>query len=109
MEKETYRIQYVDNTYQLVEWTIDHLALVYKDMSENKPIIMVDKCIFRTNDIRAIVHLEQEPEQPKEDEVLVDEEGMVVTEMGTYEKEIYDLLVAQGIDVGNVIGERRNK
>jgi hypothetical protein len=101
--KETYRIQYVDNTFQLVDWTIDQLAIVYRDMDENKQITMIDRCIFRLSDIRAIVHI---PLPEEEETILEDgEKEIIVTEMGVYEKELFDMLVQNGYDVGTVVIE----
>lgn len=102
--KETYRIQYVDNTYQLVDWTNDSFEYVYEAMAIGKHIAMIDKCIFRLTDIRAIVHIPPEPEEEPVTEE--DEEGMVITEMGKYDREMYELLVSMGYgaEMGEVKG-----
>ena len=101
--KETYRIQYVDNTYQLVDWTEEQLPRVYDDMLHDDKVTIIDKCIFRLSDIRAIVHIPQEEENEKEEK-----QQLVVTEMGAYERELYELLVQNGFaeELGNVIGEK---
>jgi len=102
----------VDNTYQLVEWTNDQLGLVYRDMCEGKTHTLVAKCIFRLEDIRAIVHLviPEEPEVKEHDKPAfdVDENGMIITELGSFTKEEFELLTNSGIELGEVIGERRN-
>lgn len=103
--KETYRIQYVDNTYQLVDWTEDDFNKVYELMMVKNPFAMVDKCIYRLSDIRAIVFL---PPVPEEEEVP-DEKTVVITETGSFEKELYDTLVENGYDLGDVLGERGSK
>jgi hypothetical protein len=102
-----FRIQYVDNTYQLVNWTNDQLHTVYKDIEAGKKATLMDKCIFKLDDIRAIVFLPPvlEKEETEEGE---EKEDMVITEMGAYEKELYDLLQVNGIPLGKVIGERGN-
>jgi hypothetical protein len=102
--KHTFRIQYVDNNYQLVEWTEDQLSLVANDMNECEEVTLIDKCIFRLKDIRAITYLPLVPdhEQPSEEE---ENNGIVVTEMGKYDRELYDLLQVNGIDLGVVLKE----
>lgn len=101
--KETYRIQYVDNTFQLVDWTEEQLEFVYRTMGEGKEIAFLEKCIFRLSDIRAIVHI---PLPEEEETVLEDgEKEIIVTEMGVYEKELFDMLVQNGYDVGTVVIE----
>jgi hypothetical protein len=108
VEKETYRIQYYDNTYQLVEWTRDEYDLVGEAMMDDAHVIVLNKGIFRLDHIRAIVHLDKMEEENNNTPVN-DDEGMVITEMGAFEKEVYDLLVASGIELGDVLGERRKK
>lgn len=102
--KETYRIQYVDNTYQLVEWTEDQLLRIETAMNVGRAVIMLDKCIYRLSHIRAIVYLPPVPEEENTEQS--EESTMVVTEMGAYEKELYDLLVNNGYDPGIVLGEK---
>lgn len=101
--KETYRIQYIDNTYQLVEWTDEDLKEVAILMSDNRPIAVVSKCIYRLSDIRAIVHIPPVPEEEEEEK-----QPMVVTEMGAYERELYEFLVESGYapDMGDIVGEK---
>jgi hypothetical protein len=66
---------------------------------------MVDRCIFRLKDIRTITFI---PSITPEEES--DKKHKVITEEGTYEKEIFDLLVEQGfIDPNDVIAERKGE
>lgn len=104
--KDMYRIQYVDNNYQLVEWTEDQLDNVYRDMSSGEEVSLVDKCIFRLKDIRAITYL---PPIVEEEETPEEEQTVVLTEMGTYDKEIFELMQQLGVDVGEIKGERGSK
>lgn len=108
--KQTYRIQYVDNTFQLIEWTDEEYVKVGEAFTSGFDVIVLKTGIFRLDHIRAIVYLEaiEEPED-QEGDPIPDENGMIVTEMGAFEKDVFDLLVQNGIEVGNVIGERRSK
>jgi hypothetical protein len=55
------------------------------------------------SDIRAIVHI---PLPEEEETILEDgEKEIIVTEMGVYEKELFDMLVQNGYDVGTVVIE----
>lgn len=100
--KETYRIQYVDNTYQLVEWTEEEFNDVTFHMIKGGHFATVNKCIYRLTDIRAIVYL---PPVPEEEE-LPEENPIVITESGSFEKELYDTLVQNGYDLGTVLGQK---
>lgn len=100
---ETYRIQYVDNTYQLVEWTEEEFHQVAREMAVDKTVVVVDKCLFRLKDIRAIVYL---PPVPEEEEPPKDEKTVIITEVGSFDRELYDTLVENGYDLGDVLGER---
>jgi hypothetical protein len=102
--KETYRIQYIDNTYQLVEWTDDEFCQMFDCMNneDSFPVALIDKCIYRVRDIRTIVYLPPVPVEEQTEE----KEDMVITEMGAYEQELYNLLVQNGVDLGDVLGKK---
>lgn len=102
---DTYRIQYVDNTYQLVEWDDEQFNSVVQAMMTDYPIVSVNKCVFKLKDIRAIVYI---PPVPDEEEQPTDENesSMVITEAGAFNKEVFELMQQLGIDTGAVIGEK---
>lgn len=100
--KDTYRIQYKDNTFQLVNWTEDQLFRVEVAMNTHRPAIMLDKSIFRLADIRAITYLP--PVEESTDKT--DGKGIVITEMGEFERELYNTLVQGGYELGDIIGEK---
>lgn len=104
--KDTYRIQYVDNSYQIVEWTEEQLDDVYRDMASGEEVSLLNKCIFRLKDIRTITFLP--PVEEELDDNPEEPETVMVTEEGVYDKEVYDILQSMGMlsDVGQ---ERRKR
>lgn len=96
-ETSMYRIQYIDNTFQLVDWTDDQLIRVYEEMEDNQTVTMVNKSIFKLTDIRAIVYLPP-IETPEEQEEIKDDENL--TEWGFVDAETANWLRNNGIDVG---------
>ena len=98
MQIETFRIQYVDNTYQLVEWTNEEFFDVAKDMSEGRTIAVVNRCLYRLIDIRAIVYI------PPVSDVEAEKDAQVITESGVYERELFEQLKEMGYELGEVKG-----
>lgn len=100
--KNMYRIQYVDNTYQMVDWTDYQLHLVHEAMKDCEHVIMIDRCIFKLDHIRSIVFIPPvvEEEKPEQEEATV-----IETNMGTFEKEMFELMQQMGIEM-EVKGER---
>lgn len=95
-----YRIQYIDNTYQIVDWTKDEFKSVGRSMAEGKQVVVLDDQVFRLHDIRAIVFL-PEPKQEAvrtKDEKIADAENQM-TEWGFVDQETAEWLRAQGIDL----------
>jgi hypothetical protein len=108
-QNHLFRIQYIDQTYQLVNWTNDQLYTVYQQMNDGVNVILMDKCIFKVADIRAITYLEPLEEEEKSTEEINEEDakkGVVITEMGTYDKELFELLQSMGHDMGEIQSEK---
>lgn len=89
--KELYRIQYQDNTYQYVSWTPQEFDYVADMMNRDVRVVVVNKCIFKVSDIRAIVYIPIEEQSDTEKD-----EPLVETPDGAYDKELYNLLVDSG-------------
>lgn len=96
-KKYQYRIQYVDNTYQMVDWTKAEYKLVGEAIIDSKPAVMLDEGIFRVSDVRAIVLIPELPEPEKTDETKNH-----LTEWGFVDTETAQWLRANGIDVSEV-------
>jgi hypothetical protein len=92
-----YRIQYVDNTYQLVEWTKTEFNNVYHSIEEGKTMVICGDDMFRINDIRAIVFLPPLPE-PTEAEKKAQAEQQL-SEWGFVDAETAQWLKDNGIDL----------
>lgn len=93
-----YRIQYVDNTYQLVEWTKAEFDSVFVAMSNDKKVAKVADDLFRLHDIRAIVFLPPLPE-PTQEEKKAQEDGEL-SEWGFVDPDTAAWLRSQGINLG---------
>jgi hypothetical protein len=96
-KKFQYRIQYQDNTYQIVDWTKPELQSVFKSMCMEKTYVKVDEDVFRVSDIRAIVFLPPMPEPTPEEKKAAEEQEL--TEWGGYDADTIAWLRQQGIDV----------
>ena len=88
----TYQIQYVDNTYRIVEWTRLEFKKVCEEMEKGAECVALDKGLFSLKDVRAIVMMREEKENKKEKE-------SVLTEWGFVDPETLMWLKEQGIDV----------
>ena len=95
-KKYTYRIQYIDNTYQIVSWTQSELSLVHEMMNNDKTAVLVGDDIFKVSDIRAVVFLPPEPEPTPEDK---NKQEQVLTEWGFVDPDTALWLKANGIDL----------
>jgi hypothetical protein len=91
-----YRIQYVDNTYQIVEWTKAEYDKVGLAMEDSKPAIKLDTEIFKLSDIRTIILLPEAETEPEQEEV--NPEGQL-TEWGFVDRQTAEWLRAAGIDI----------
>lgn len=93
-----YRIQYIDNTYQLVEWTKSEFHEVGKAMLNEHVVAIINDDLFRLTDIRAIVFLPPLPE-PTPEEKKAQEEAQL-TEWGFVDSDTAAWLKANGINIG---------
>jgi hypothetical protein len=93
-KKFQYQIQYVDNTYRIVEWTKAEYSEVVDAMAHADRIVAFDEGIFVLSDVRTIVFIPEieEPEQEK-----IDEEN-ALTEWGFVDPDVAAWLKSQGID-----------
>ena len=92
-----YRIQYVDDTYQIVDWTKGDFTKVADALMEGKTAALVSDCVFRVSDIRAIVLLPEIKEEKPKDEKEKEPE---LSEYGHYDFETIQWLRDNGIDIG---------
>jgi hypothetical protein len=99
-KKYDYRIQYVDNTYQMVNWTKADFSLVANSMVDNQSAVYVDECVFRISDVRAIVFLPPEPELTTEEknqqEQNLTDWGFVDPDTAVYLKEVMGIDLSKG-------------
>lgn len=98
-KKYVYRIQYIDNTYQLVEWTKAQLKDVARAMMSDTPAVLVDDDVFRVSDIRAIVHIPPQPELT-EAEKKAQAEQESLEEWGFVDQATAEWLKMQGVKIG---------
>jgi hypothetical protein len=96
-KKFTYRIQYVDNTYQLVEWAKAELQSVGEAMRNEHVAVMVGEDVFRISDIRAIVFIPPVPEPTIEEKQK--EADHQLSEWGFVDPDVQEWLRAAGIDI----------
>jgi hypothetical protein len=106
VEKEHYHIQYLDDVSQIVEWTQEDFDRVAADMATGCIISVVNKCIFRLGNIRAITFI---PATTPEEEL--EKQDKVITAEGAYEREMFELLQSQGLipDDVKIIGVRKGE
>lgn len=98
-KKFQYQIQYIDNTYRIVEWTKAEFEFIGAGMAADKKVVILADGIYRLDDIRAVV-LVPEAEEPEEQ---TDETEKKLNEWGFTDPETREWLKANGIDVGGVI------
>jgi hypothetical protein len=94
-----YRIQYVDNVYQVVSWTKTQFTKVGEAMEQGKPAILLDTEIVRLTDIRAIVFLPEIVEPTEEEVKKQQEKESKLSEWGFTDLETQRWLRLQGIDI----------
>jgi len=86
-----YQIQYVDNTYRMVDWTKAEFVQVGEWISEQKYSIVLSDGIFILRDIRAIVII-PEVEESKDNGLAEDQKltewGFVDNDTATYLKDV---------------------
>lgn len=99
-KKNQYRIQYVDNTFQMVDWTKKEFETVGQQMCEDKEAITLDDGIFRLSSIRAIVFIPPVPELTDEEKKAQAEQQL--TEWGFVDNDTAVWLKNAGIDLGGV-------
>ena len=67
--KHEYQIQYIDNTYRIVDWTNAEFIKIGEAIAEGKHALVLKEGIFVLNDIRAVVYIPPVPiEVSKEEE-----------------------------------------
>lgn len=95
MDKQMYQIQYTDNTYRMVDWTVEEFKQICEDMIDEMKVSIMTDGVFSLVHIRAIVLIPPMPieEKPEEDNELDDEWGFV-------DRETAEWLKVQGIEVG---------
>lgn len=101
-KKYDYRIQYVDNTMQIVQWTKNDFNFVATAMTRNETAVYVDECVFRLSDVRAIVFLPPEPEPTPEEKVEQEKRlsdwGFVDPETAAYLKDVMGIDLTKGVN-----------
>lgn len=95
-EKLTYRIQYIDNTFQVVDWTKEEFATVSQSMYSDDKVVILTDGIFRLSDIRTIVFL---PKVVEEDLEQIEVNENELSEWGFADPEAVAWLREQGIGV----------
>jgi hypothetical protein len=94
-----YQIQYVDNTYRMVDWTKLEFNQVAMAMSKEQIVTTLEDSIFVLKDIRTIVLLPEipAPKTPKDENPLT-EWGFVDPATAEYLRDVL------GVDVGQIGG-----
>jgi hypothetical protein len=98
-KKHDYRIQYVDNTYQVVEWSKPEFQAVGNAMANDDCAVVLDEGIFRIKDIRAIVFLPPVPVLTPEEQKAKEEDEAGLSEWGFVDPDVQQWLKDQGIKV----------
>lgn len=101
-KKHMYRIQYIDNTYQIVDWSKTEFKAVGDSMIEGKIAVMLDEGIFRLSDVRAVVFLPPPPEKTEAEKAA--EEDQALTEWGFADPDVQQWLRDHGIDISKAEG-----
>jgi hypothetical protein len=98
-KKHDYRIQYIDNTYQMVEWSKPEFDSVFIAMSLEKSVVKTEEGIFKLSDIRAIVYLPPVPVLTPEEQKAKEEDEAGLSEWGFVDPDVQQWLKDQGIKV----------
>jgi hypothetical protein len=97
-KKHDYRIQYIDNTYQIVDWSKPEFQAVGQAMEDDKAAVLLEEGIFKLSDIRAIVFLPPVPVLTPEEQKAKEEDEAGLSEWGFTEPDVQEWLKSQGID-----------
>jgi hypothetical protein len=94
-----YQIQYVDNTYRMVDWSKPEFNQVAMAMSKEQTVTVLEDGLFVLKDIRTIVLIPEipEPKASKEESQLT-EWGFVDPATAEYLRDVL------GVDVGQIGG-----
>jgi hypothetical protein len=103
-KKHDYRIQYIDNTYQVVEWSKPEFQLIGEAMEKGKHAILLEEGIFKIKDIRAIVFLPPVPVLTPEEQKAKDEDD-ALSEWGFTAPDVQEWLKSQGINVNKGVNQ----
>ena len=98
-KKHDYRIQYIDNTYQIVEWSKPEFQAVGKAMEDGKVAILLEEGIFKICDIRAIVYLPPVPVLTPEEQKAKEEDEAALSEWGFADPDSQEWLKSMGINI----------
>jgi hypothetical protein len=95
-----YQIQYVDNTYRMVDWSKPDFNQVALAMSKEQTVSIMEDGIFVLKDIRTIVLIPElpEPKVPSKEESQLTEWGFVDPATAEYLRDVL------GVDVGQIGG-----
>lgn len=97
-KERLYQIQYMDNTYRMIDLTKVDYDCIGKCMMDGKTFVKMEKCILRLDEIRAIVLI---PEPEPAAEQTEDGQQSVHPEYGAYDEATVEWLKANGVDVVN--------
>lgn len=86
-----YQIQYVDNSFRMVEWSDIEFMGVCKLMEDGKRMGYTPEGLFVLTDIRAIVLVPKPESEPEEEDQL--------SEYGHYDPDTIAWLRANGVDI----------
>jgi hypothetical protein len=103
-KKHDYRIQYIDNTYQVVEWSKPEFQTVGDAMVRDQAAVVLEEGIFKINHIRAIVFLPPVPVLTPEEQKAKDEDD-ALSEWGFTAPDVQEWLKSQGINVNKGVNQ----
>lgn len=99
-KKHMYRIQYEDNTYQIVDLTTTDYNAVGDSLVSGEYAIKLKDYILRLKDIRTITFLPPAPEPTNEEKAAMKNQAEhQISEWGFVDPETLAWLAANGIDV----------
>jgi hypothetical protein len=98
-KKHDYRIQYIDNTYQVVEWSKPEFQEVGKAMINNESAVLLEEGIFKIDHIRAIVFLPPVPVLTPEEQKAKEEDDAGLSEWGFVDPDVQQWLKSQGFNI----------
>ena len=98
-KKYDYRIQYIDNTYQVVDWSKPEFKQVGKAMEDGKTAVLLEEGIFKLSDIRAIVYLPPVPVLTPEEQKAKEEDEAGMSEWGFTDPDVQKWLKDNGFNL----------